>query len=96
MVGSSLSDKYDQEEGVLQGGVLSTTIFNIKIDDIVKCLDNQTDCSLYVDDFCICFRLKSMRTAERHLQQNLHKIQHWATNNGFKFFKSKTQCVYFC
>ena len=23
-------------------------------------------------------------------------IEHKATNNGFKFSKSKTQCVYFC
>ena len=37
-----------------------------------------------------------MRTIERHLQQNLDKIEHWATNNGFKFSKSKTQCVHFC
>ena len=59
-VGSTLSDLYDQEQGVPQGGVLSTTLFNIKINDIVKCLDNLTDCSLYVDDFCICFRSKSM------------------------------------
>ena len=95
-VGSTLSDLYDQEQGVPQGGVLSTTLFNIKINDIVKCLDDLTDCSLYVDDFCICFRSKSMRTIERHLQQNLNKIEHWATNNGFKFSKSKTQCVHFC
>ena len=88
-VGSTLSDLYDLEQGVPQGGVLSTTLFNIKINDIVKCLDNLTDCCLYVDDFCICFRSKSMRTIERHLQQNLNKIEHWATNNGFKFSKSK-------
>ena len=69
-VGSSLSDKYAQEQGVPQGGVLSTTLFSIKINDIVNCFDNITDCSLYVDDFCICFRSESMRTIERHLQQN--------------------------
>ena len=34
-VGSTLSDLYDQEQGVPQGGVLSTTLFNIKINDIV-------------------------------------------------------------
>ena len=48
-------DLYDQEQGVPQGDVFSTTLFNIKINDIIKCLDNLTDCSLYVDDFCICF-----------------------------------------
>ena len=83
-VGSTLSDLYDQEQGVPQGGVLSTTLFNIKINDIVKCVDNLTGCSLYVDDFCICFRSKSMRTIERHPQQNLNKIEHWATKNGFQ------------
>ena len=82
-VGSSLSDYYDQEQGVPQGGVLSTTLFSIKINDIVKCLGNLTDCSLYVDDFCICYRSKSMATIERQRQQNLNKIE-------------KTQCVHFC
>ena len=34
-----------------------------------------------------------MRTIERHLQQCLNRIEDWATGNGFKFSKSKTQCV---
>ena len=88
-VGSSLSDFYDQEQGVPQGGVLSTTLFSIKINDIVKCLGNLTDCSLYVDDFCICYRSKSMATIERQLQQNLNKIENWATSNGFSFQNQK-------
>ena len=70
--------------------------FNIKINDMVKCLGILTDCSLYVDDFCNCDRSKSMATIERQLQQNLNKIGNWATCNGFKFSKSKTQCVHFC
>ena len=94
--GTSLSDYSDQEQGVPQGGVLSTTLFSIKINDIVKCLGNLTDCSLYVDDFCICYRSKSMAMIERQLQQNLNKIDNWATSNGFKFSKSKTRCVHFC
>ena len=72
-IGSSLSDYYDQ--GVLQGGVLSTTLFSIKINDIVKCLGTLTDCSLYVDDLCICYRSKSMGTIERQLQQNLNRLK---------------------
>ena len=56
-VGSTLSDLYDQEQGVPQGGVLSTTLFNIKINDIVKCLDNLTDCSMLMI-FVIAFAQK--------------------------------------
>ena len=37
-VGSSISDEYDQEQGVPQGSVLSTTLLSIKINDIVNCL----------------------------------------------------------
>ena len=82
--------------GVPQGAILSTTLFNVKLNDIINCLDYKTDASLYVDDFCICFRSKNMRTIERHLQQCLNRIEDWATRNGFKFSKSKTQCVHFC
>ena len=62
----------------------------------MKRLGNLTDCPLYVDDFCICYRSKSMGTIERQLQQNLNMIENWATSNCFKFSKSKTQCVHFC
>ena len=51
--GSALSDLYDQEQGVPQGAILSTTLFNVKLNDIINCLDYKTDGSLYVDDFCI-------------------------------------------
>ena len=95
-VGSSLSDEYGQEQGIPQGGGLSPTLISIKIYDIVKCLGNLTDCSLYVDDFCICYRSKSMGTIERQLQQNLNKTENWAASNGFKLSESKTQCVQFC
>ena len=51
-VGSTLSDLYDQEQGVPQGAILSMILLN----DVINCLDY--DVSLYVDDFCICFRSK--------------------------------------
>ena len=95
-VGSTLSEKFDQAQGVPQGSILSTTLFNIKINSIIDCLDPKTDGSLYVDDFCMCYRSKSMRTIERHLQQCINRIENWASHNGFKFSKSKTQCVHFC
>ena len=37
-----------------------------------------------------------MHTIERQLQQCLNKIQKWPLENGFKFSKTKTQCMHFC
>ena len=37
-----------------------------------------------------------MHTIVRQLQQNINKIQCWASNEGFKFSKSKTVCMHFC
>ena len=91
-VGTTLSDLQGQEEGVPQGSILSVTLFSIKINHIVKALNPGVDCSLYVDDFLICYRSKHMHT----MSQCLNKIQKSALENGFKFSKTKTQCMHFC
>ena len=53
-LGAILSDKiFHQEEGVQQGAILSTTLFNVKINDIVKQVDPGVECCLYVDYFVI-------------------------------------------
>ena len=74
-VGSTLSELYNHKQGVPQGSILSLTLFSLKISNIVKTLNPGVDCSLYVDDFLICYRSKNMHTIERQLQQNLNNIQ---------------------
>ena len=54
-VGSTLSELHNQEQGVPQGSILSVTLFSLKINNIVKTLNPGVDCSLYVDDFLICY-----------------------------------------
>ena len=58
--GSTLSELHKQEQGVPQGSILSVTLFSININDIVKTINPGADCSLYVDDFLICYRSKNM------------------------------------
>ena len=84
-VGTTFSDLQGQEEGVPQRSILSVSLFSIKINNIVKALNPGVDCSLYVDDFLICYRSKHMHTIERQLQQCLNKIQKCALENVFKF-----------
>jgi len=95
-VGASHSHLQEQEMGVPQGSILSVTLFSVKINNIVKCLNPGVDCSLYVDDFLICYRSKHIHTIERQLQQCLNKLHKWATENGFKFSRTKTKCMHFC
>ena len=59
------SEEKQQEMGVPQGSVLSVTLFNIKIHDIVKNINNGTNCVLHVDDFLICYRVRNMNHIER-------------------------------
>ena len=95
-IGSTLSDLYDQEMGVPQGSILSVTLFALKINGIVNCINPGTESSLFVDDFSACCRSKHIRSIERQLQQCLNKLQTWADENGFKFSKTKTVCIHFC
>ena len=96
-IGSALSDWHSQEEGVPQGSILSPILFEIKINSIIETISSDTNSSLYVDDFLIAYTSKSkMDCTERHLQQQLNKIENWANQNGYKFSTSKTQVVHFC
>ena len=90
-----MSLKDDQEMGVPQGSILSVTLFGLKINGIVKCINSGTECCLFVDDFLSCCRSKQMGSIERKLQQNLNKLQKWADENGLKFCKTKTVCLHF-
>ena len=94
-IGSTLSDLKNQE-GVPQGSILSTTLFNIKINNIIKELSPYIYGSLYVDDCSISYKSKYIPTLERKLHHNISKISKWATENAFKFSKAKTKCIHFC
>ena len=95
-LGTHMSDVFNQEMGVPQGSILSVTLFALKINSIVRALSPGVDCSLYVDDFVICYRSKYIHIIERHVQRSLNKLQEWVDTNGFKFSETKTVCVHFC
>ena len=57
-LGTHLSTLYDQEMGVPLGSILSVTLFALKMNSVVRAICPNVECSLYVDDFLICYRSK--------------------------------------
>ena len=82
--------------GIPQDSILSVTLFSMKINSITQCLIPGVDCSLYDDDYKICYRSSNMNIIESQLQFCLNKLQQWATDNGFRFSKTKTVCMHIC
>ena len=41
---------------VFHGAILSTTLFDVKINNVVKQVDPGVECSLYVDDLVIMYK----------------------------------------
>ena len=70
-------EEKEQEMGVPLDSVLSVMLFNIKINNIVKNINSGTNCALYVDDFLICYRARSMNHIEKQLQICLYKISNF-------------------
>ena len=91
----SFSEKFPQEMGAPQGSILSPTLFNLKINSIVKCVSSDIECSLYVDDFLITCKSTELHSAEQKLQKCFKKLEVWCNENGFKFSPTKTNCVHF-
>ena len=96
-LGTILSDKiFHQEEGVPQGAILSTTLFNVKINNIVKQVDPGVQCSLYVDDFVIMYKSPTIDAIQRKLQYTINRLEKWTLQNGFTISKNKTVAMHFC
>ena len=95
-LGTILSDVFHQEEGVPQGAILSTTLFNVKINDIVEQVDPGVECSLYVDDFVIMYKSPTIDAIQRKLQHTINRFEKWTLKNGFTISKNKTVAMHFC
>ena len=96
-IGNTYSDWYSQEQGVPQGGVLSVTLFAIKINGLASQIpkDPRFVASLYVDDFQISYRHSDLNQVQDKLQCAVTAVQKWTQTNGFQFSTVKTKALHF-
>ena len=92
-LGTAVSREFVQENGVPQGGVLSVTLFIVKMNSIARSIPPSVQYSLYVDDLQISVSSCNLSICERRLQVAINNLLKWADENGFKFSPDKTVCV---
>ena len=83
-VGNHFSERFLQENGVPQGGVLSVALFALAINDVGDALSPSIGRSLFVDDFAIWYSSLSTPAMERRLQMAVSSLERWARLNGFR------------
>jgi hypothetical protein len=73
------------KNGMVQGAVLSVTLFLIAIADIVKEIFKET-CTIlgYTDDWVLVISSKVPIRAETRLKEAANSFTRWASDNGFK------------
>ena len=79
--------------GVPEGSILGPLLFLIFINDIEN--DIKSDISLYADDTCLINIYQNPKTAETCLNNDLLKIETWASKWLVEFNQSKTIFVNF-
>ena len=91
----TLSDEFPQENGLVQGGVLSPTLFLIMINDICQGLPRGVSYSLFADDCAIWAQGSDIVTITNTLQQALNLIETWTNKWGMIFSGRKSTAMIF-
>jgi len=94
LVGSQESEEQEIENGVVQGAVLSVTLFLVAIANICSSQENYKMIG-YADDWYIYTSGKNITQLQHILQQALNKIDRWTQRTGFSISREKTKCIVF-
>jgi Reverse transcriptase (RNA-dependent DNA polymerase) len=95
LIGDTLSEKYQQKNGVVQGAVLSVNLFLVAMVDITKDIRSPVKIVGYADDWTIYMRGWDIDSIQQELQNTVDKLGQWAQTRGFRFSTSKTVTMHF-
>ena len=82
--------------GTPQGGVLSSRIWNLAFDPLLKLLNDNSPCSPvgFADDGALCFMGIDPNTMVANAQRHLNLAIEWGAQNGLSFCPKKTTVVF--
>lgn len=90
-----LSDVFEQENGLVQGGVLSPILFNLMIDDIFTDVPDEVKYAIYADDCSLWVQGRQIQPLIATIQDSLDRISRWADHWGFVFSPPKCSAIIF-
>lgn len=97
-VGNTLSETFDQDMGVPQGGVLSCMLFLMvmnSIRNVIGSTEWMGSYSLFVDDLRISYTHTDAQKCISEVQRAIDKLYEWSIRTGLKFSIEKTEWMVF-
>ncbi|XP_037086809.1 uncharacterized protein LOC119107469 [Pollicipes pollicipes] len=91
----TLSDTFEQENGLVQGGVISPILFNIMIDDVCGNVPSEVSRALYADDCSLWVQGRRIFHLVNKMQGALNHVSAWADRWGFLFSPHKCNAIVF-
>ena len=91
---SYVSSQLDVTVGVPQGSLLGVLLFQIHINDLIKCL-TYSCAILYADDTTIYLAGRSLKYLRSKLQRDLDSLAMWLQMNQLKLNVGKTKVMVF-
>ena len=91
----AMSATFQQEYGLVQGGVISPILFNIAIDSIMDVIPPSVSIAVYADDCVIWAQGRRIHLLFQKLQRALNRIANWSIVNGFTFSPAKSHAILF-
>ena len=90
-----LSNVFIQENGVVQGGILSPILFNLMINDLFDNVPDGFSYAMYADDCAIWIQGRHLPRLVQAMQNALNCLVEWTNIWGFQFTPSKCSAVIF-
>lgn len=90
-----LSQRYDTENGIPQGSIVSPMLFAIMINGIFSEIESHVEVALYADDGALWKRGRNIKFIWKEIQRAVTDVDKWAIKWGFRISVQKTKSMVF-